>query len=345
MTRLIWTLSKLTAAGATIAAIGWLVLLGSPQGEIAQPAEATIFDLFGNTQDTTVQFGKVIADSGLQPRAYKYNGNQLFFAAGETELSPTEVLAHYQREFTAHGVNKTNHTNSNPINTSFMNGLFEGADREKTLVDAEPVTNAMVSGDIVPLNVSPTHVSMGGMVLSDAKDSKEERLDKMIEQDKYDYAEKFKGFRWIDAIFDPEVNRTQITAVWSDSNFDVAKMNNTAFVQEPADPEIPACIGCSRNFRVESLSPNEPYSANQFRTRSSLDITHKFYESAMQRRGWTSTGAQPALDRLAAFIPEVAELNQEGRLLDLERGDSTISIVMVPLDDGTVNITTLQADK
>lgn len=345
MNRLIWTLSKLTAAGATIAAIGWLVLLGSPEGEIAQPAEATIFDFFGSPQDTTAQFGKVIADSGLQPRAYKFNGNQLFFAAGETELSPTEVLAHYQREFTARGVNKTNHTTSNPIDSSFLKGLIPGADHEKTLADAGPVANAMVSGDIVPLAVSSTHVSMGGMILSDAKDSKEERLNKIIEQEKYDYAQKFKGFRWIDAIFDPEVKRTQITAVWSDNNFDVAKMNNTAFVQEPADPEIPACIGCSRNFRVESLSPNEPYSSNQFQTKSSLDITHKFYESAMQQRGWTSTGAQPALDRLAQFIPEVAELNQEGRLLDLERDGSKISIVMVPLDDGSVHITTLQADK
>ncbi len=346
MKQLIWTLSKLAAAGATICAIGWLVLLGSPEGEIAQPAEAVIFDLFGKSQDTTATFGKIIADSGLQPRAYKFNGNQMFFAAGETELSPTEVLAHYQKEFTRHGINQQNHTNSKPLGSSWMKGILpDHNDHQQILTETGPVANAMLSGDIVPLEVKPNHVTMGGMILRDAELTGEQRLDNVLEQGKYDYAKNFQGFRWIDAIFDPEVNRTQITTVWSDNDFDVAKMNNTAFVQEPADPEIPSCIGCTRDFRVESLSPNERYAANQFQTRTSLDITHKFYETAMKNRGWNITGAQPMLDRLAEFIPEVAELNQEGRLLDLERDGSQISIVMYPLDDGTVRVTTLQANK
>ncbi|MBA2661268.1 MAG: hypothetical protein H0U74_03180 [Bradymonadaceae bacterium] len=342
MKHVLLALLKLTAAGSVIATIAWLVLVTSPEGEVAQPAQAVIFDLFGGA-DSSAEFGKVIANSGLEPRPYKYNGNVMFFAAGETEKSPSDVLDYYQREFVARGINKKNHKDTTPMKGALAQSFLPGADNARALDDADPASKAILAGEIVPFQTGSDYVAMGGMVLSDAKLSNEQRLEKMLEEDKYDYEAKFKGFRWVDAAYDRDVKRTQITAVWTDNDFDAAKMNGTAFVEEPGDPEIPACIGCYRDFRVESLSPKERFSANQFRTTTALDTTNNFYTVAMEKRGWKLSGAQPALDKLAKFIPELADINQEGRMLDLERGDSNISIVMVPNDDGSTRVFTLQA--
>ena len=86
---------------------------------------------------------------------------------------------------------------------------------------------------------------------------------------------------------------------------------------------------------MKSLASDEPYTANKFTTNADLDTTYNFYRQAMINRGWNESGFQDKMNKLAQHLPEA---RIQGRFLNLEKGDQAMNIIMLPAEDGKVNV-------
>lgn len=322
---------KITAAGSVVFAIGFATLTQNPQEPTAvKEAEADIS--FFNGKDGT-EFTRAMASLGLKPRPYDFNGNVMYFASGYADgKTPADVMHIVQDELVNYGVNKRNYSDVTPMQAHLRSVDWRQDKNGESFEPIQDISKAYISGEVVPIEKSSGYIAMAGVnpqksyekVLEDYKKHKELGLN-----------EQLGGYRFIDATHEPNLERTMITAVWSDDEFSSNKFENKSFIKPPPDPNIPACIGCDRDFRMKSLASNEPYTANKFTTNADLDTTYNFYRQAMINRGWNESGFQDKMNKLAQHLPEA---RIQGRFLNLEKGDQAMNIIMLPAEDGKVNV-------
>lgn len=148
------------------------------------------------------------------------------------------------------------------------------------------------------------------------------------------------GYRFVDAT-NEDNRRSMMTAVWTDSEFDSAKMENRSVKPQAADPNVPSCFGCERDFRFQSLMENEPFRQNKWTVNHrSLDQTYDFYKQSMSARGWKESGIQGKLDKMAEYFPEINRVH--GRSLALEKDGKTMSITILPQKDGSAKVFSME---
>lgn len=313
LNNIIKPIAKLAVAGATIFAIAFAVMSAEPA-----PAEADVF--FGSSDSNHERFARVIEGSGLKARPYDLNGNVIYFASGQTRKSPAEALHYYQDAFHSEGINSRSWAD-HPTRVEANARGDKGA--------AHALAEATLRGEIVPEVRAPNYVTMTGMAATASDRS--DFVAAGTADGKFRFADAAQGFRMIEAMWDEELGRTQLTAVWTADDFDHHKMDNTAFVQSPPDTEIPACIGCKREVAFKSLNPGEPFRSDSYRTSSSPSVTHEYFSRSMSSRGWEPTGVQRKLDWLADRLGGEPGLNA-GKLLDLRHPDGRTATIAISED-------------
>jgi len=322
---------KLTVTGGIVFAIGFATLTQNP-AEPTQVTEASADISFFNGKDGS-EFTRAMASLGLEPRPYDFNGNVMYFASGYADgKTPDDILHIVQDELVRYGVNKANYSDVTPMQEHLRSVDWRKDQDGAGFAPLAGVSKAYLSGEVIPIDKSPHYVAMAGV-------NPQKSYDKIID----DYRahpsggvnEQLGGYRFIDATAEPSLDRTMVTAVWSDDDFSANKFENKSFIKSPPDPNVPSCIGCDRDFRMKSLAPNEPFAANKFTTNADLNTTYSFYKTAMENRGWQESGFQPKLDKIAQHLPEA---RIQGRILNMEQGDRAMNIIMIPNEDGQVSV-------
>lgn len=345
MKPMIKVLLKLALTGGAISAIWLLAFTQDPQEPIGEvkPAVADIGFLSGKDGN---EFTRAMASVGLKPRPYDLNGNVMYFAAGTTDKSPAEIEAIINDALVEHGVNSKDRSKEPPATGAMANWEFPtNPDNAKGNWEAfqrnvqrsKPDTQAMMDGEVVTTVREPNFVRMVGVDWNETPEQLLERA-KNHELDRSEQAPKsfMGGYKFVEAMYDRATGETEISAVWTAKGFEPRKMDNTAFIQQEADPNVPACIGCTRDFRMQSLDKSEPIRSNKWHTLSSPSKTYDFYVRAMTARGWKESGVQPILDRAGEIVPELG--NIEGRILNLEKDDQTMQLVLIPDGKGGTEI-------
>lgn len=330
------TLAKFGLAGAVIFGIAMVILTqdSSPKAAPGQvkSAEADIVDLAGKDGS---EFTRAMLSLGFKPRAYDLNGNVMYFASGYVDRkTPTQVMNTVQEEMVNYGVNSRNWLKEEPLAKSVATPAM--ADKAQKNPDMlEPYVDhatAMLAGEVVPLRKERDYISVGSVTgAQDVQQTMEDYAE--VGAEKKPLRDQLGGYRFIDATAEPELDRTMMTAVWTDDEFDPAKMENRAFKQQPADPAVPACMGCERNFRMQSLNKGENFNQNMWTTHNQgMDRTYRFYQQAMANRGWRESGVQSKLNKLADVLPEVRAI--PGRTMNLEKGGKQMTITLLPSTRG-----------
>lgn len=336
--------AKLGLAGGTIAAIGFAMVALTPSEDgLTADASADITDFTTTALGGDQKFASAIQAMGLKPRPFDFNGNTMYFASGSYSMPPLEVMRETQALFVETGVNEKNHSDMLPIRqkAATINWDAIGHDVDRSFAGWEtlmPATNATTSGDVVPTQVSREYVEMVGMDLAGSADAS---MFERLHQTGGDPLSMIKGYRYMDIHAEAGGKRSAVTAVWSDNEDFQAERFVGRGDQSPPDPNVPACLGCTRDFRVQSLAKDEPFQSNMFLARhGNVASTYDYYRSSLTRDGWTETGVQPYLDRLGQELDEVAELNQRGRLLSFERGGESMQFAVIEAE-GAVQVLSL----
>lgn len=335
MKKLLLIALKLALSGSAIGAIAWTMLTLHPDGEV-ETAQADIVDMFPGILNAEHRFGRMMDDTGMKPRTYDINGNVVHFAVGSTAMKPLEVLDFYQSRLVREGINKKKYTDIPQ----------ERIVRTERGEEVNPVTleaaNAMLLGEVVPIVKHPEYVAMGGIVPKNGANNIDELVGNWKPSSKgvLDLNDQIEAFRFIDAQYDEAIERSTVTATWSDHNFNAHKMEDAHAVDVEPDANIPSCIGCKRRFRMASLNKDEDFVANQFVTPTAPHIIYDFYRTAMLNRGWDDSETQEMLDKLTPFVPYLQEL--DGKVLNFERDGRHVSIFIAPDDDGQTSITAVE---
>lgn len=331
---------KLGISGAVIFTIAAAFAVISDSGDISE-AKADLYDLHSADVYQHQDFQRVLEDSGLEPRPYDHNGNFVNFAVGDSELTPEELLEYYQHKFKRAGIN------SEIYDEAMFSALVQHqeGDEEEILQTQE----ALLRGEMVPLSISDEHVAMAGLLGSfnaDSEDLKKQLQTQDLSRfdcpdelsdhlhglskthspptvDSPEFEQDIDGFRFLEAHRERGSSHTTVTSTWSDGEFDGEKATNPKATGVGSD-DIPACIGCERNNRLQSLSDDEPYTLNQFQTTSTPDEVTSFYEQALTERNWAPTEVREGLQELTPHIPELQQM--PGQMLTFERDQESISV-------------------
>lgn len=330
----IWkNFAKLGFAGATIAAIGFaFVTLTPTEDGLTADASADISDFTALAVGGDRQFADAIRAMGLKPRPFDMNGNTMYFASGNYRMAPLDVMRQTQALFVETGVNEKNHSDLIPVRqkSATINWDSIGDDVDKSVSAWEtlmPAASATYSGDVVPTQVSHDYVEMVGM---DLLGSSDQEMWERVHAAGGDPMNMIKGYRFMDIHAEKGGERSAVTAVWSDNEDFQAQRFVGRGDQSPPDPNVPACLGCSRDFRVQSLAKDEPFQSNMFSVRGgNVQGTYEYYRDSLQQQGWKETGVQPYLNRLGQELDEVADLNDQGRVLNFERGDESMQFAVI----------------
>lgn len=322
---------KVGATGAVIFAIGFATLVQNPE-QPTEVAEVTAdISLFSGNDGT--EYTRAMASLGLEPRPYELNGNVMYFATGYADdKTPEEVMNMVQKELVRYGINSKDYSDVTPMQAHLRAQKWTPDSGLKGFEGMGDISSAYLKGEVVPVEKRSDYIAMAGV-------NPQKSYEKIIE----DYQahphlglnEQLGAYRFIDATSEPEFNRTMVTAVWSADDFSAAKLENKSFIKAPPDPNVPACMGCERDFRMKSLATNEPFSANKFTTQTDLDTTYNFYKRAMEARGWHESGFQAKLNRVAEVLPEA---RIAGRTLNMEQGGRAMNIILVPDEQGKVTV-------
>ena len=192
-------ISKLALSGALICAVGWSMLVLDETGQVPE-SEADVVTSVPKRAIVGENFTEVMVNSGLTPKPYEFNGNNVFFAVGYTDRSPMELLDKYQQNFVDSGVNVQKFMEVPESRyTKSLNDYKEGNVGE--VDDYERMYNAvLVNGGVVPVAVTENQVTMGGLV---AKGSKHGRTNELFPEwelgGDIDLGEMMQGFRFIEA--------------------------------------------------------------------------------------------------------------------------------------------------
>ncbi len=333
---------KLGVAGGVIFGIGFAIMTQDPNADEVGPtkAKADITDFMGAPASKSAQFTEAMVALGMKPRMYDYNGNVMFFAVGSSEKRPKQLMNDIQDHLVAYGVNKENRSGLAP-----MKQVAEKIDWEQ-LVEAEAPgddpriksilaeSDAMWDGDVVPTAVSENRIEMTGFDRNRPGEGPE-----VFEGDKSKrkVANLMGGYKYIDAVWGGHT--TEVSAVWSAEDFSADRMEGKGNDQSPPDPDVPVCMGCNRDFRVQTIDGQDSFSANMFNTNLDVNSTFDYYKQRMEDRGWYEPGAQGMMTRLGQYMPELQALNEKGRVLHLQRGDGEamqITIMQEPDNSTTV---------
>jgi hypothetical protein len=347
---------KLGVAGGVIFGIGFAFVTQDPATtEVGPaPAKADIADFASTPLTKSAKFTEAMVGLGLKPRIYDYNGNTMFFAVGQSEKRPKELMYDIQERLVAHGVNKENRTDLKPGMANAMEldwrGLRDtpGAESmEKTLADPHFKSIAahgevLIDGDVVPTLVTENRIEMVGYDKN--REGSSEDMEALFAGDESSrkVANLMGGYKYIDAQW--VGHGTEVSAVWSSEDFSADRMQGMGNDQSPPDPDVPVCMGCSRDFRMQTKDGGDEFSSNMYNTSLGVDATFNYYRSQMEQRGWYEPGAQGMLSRLAEYMPELQAINETGRVLHLERGDDeAMQITILPDGSGSKVVATHEA--
>lgn len=341
-------LTKLGVAGGIIFGIGFTMVTQDPESsELGPaPAKADIQDFMGAPASKSAQFTEAMVAMGLKPRVYDFNGNVMYFAVGATErgVKPRQVLRKVQSHLVDFGINKADHSDMVPLQQSARAVNWDKAtenesEMEKRFKPMVDKASLLINGEVVPTQVSDNYVEMVGY----DKNRNPEDLTQLFAGDDSNrkVGNLMGGYKYIDAYYQPEDDTTQISAVWSAEDFSAERMNGEGNDQSPPDPAIPPCMGCKRDYRMQTIDRGDSYSGNMFSTNLDVNQTYDFYKSAMEQRGWHESGAQPVLDRMAKYMPELRAVNNDGRLLSLERDGQSMQLAIIPKDENNTQILTI----
>ena len=296
--------AKLGLSGALICGIAAIFLVTDPHGEVTE-AEADIAAKVPVKHVAGHDFAEVVAKTGMRPRPYEVNGNEVYFAVGYTDEEPEEILQAYQKKFVASGINtrvfdrvpdaKFERTMQDLVDLKEVDSLEDL--RKYDMDEYERDYNlAMLNGGVVPISQRPGYVAMGGMVSKEKSEKLEDVFGNWSPEHNPDakLGGFMDGFRFIDAQKVAE-KRTRVTSVWSRDKFDFDKMDDPNKEGVAPVTQTPACIGCSVGMQMKSLSPSERYRmSNMYTSKSRADVI-AFYDKAMRNRGWQPTDASEAM--------------------------------------------------
>lgn len=351
MTDTLVATAKLALAGGVVFGIGFAFVTLDPaapeKGTAEAEADIADFTLIPTTE--TQKFTAAMANLGLRPRRYDYNGNVLYFSSGYSKESPRELLHVVQEELVRTGVNEKNHAELKPTQQGLEDvRRFFALDNAKELQTDEradalwsqivPSSEALLTGDVVPTKVSDNHLRMIGFDMNKQFESPKDLVGSEEMKRKRPVQGLMGGYKYFEAHWEDTSRTSAITAVWSDEDFDPQRMEGPG--DSPPDPNVPPCIGCERDFRVQSLEPDEPFQANMFTTKSTVSETYEFYRSTMEQRGWRESGVQPRMQTLERFLPELREVNRLGRVLSLEKDGESLQLAILPDGVQRVNVLT-----
>ena len=350
---------KLACAGASIFAIGALMLATSPQrGEVVAEAQADIGDVFSQLAVPKNAFSRLMDDFGLRPRAYDYNGNVIFFGAASTRAQPQEGLRELQQRFVERGINKEMHLESlsqrgmaQDLSPEKLGEMYIALRGEGTFTrgpeyrpEGTKIAEDFLNGEIIPIHNTPGYVSMSGIVpkrrgVQVTSTNLYETWEKN-DHGALDPRDNSDGFRFVDLTRESD-NTTTMTAVWADADFNAHKLDPD--YDGPGlsvDREIPSCIGCVRTSRIESLDgKRDPFTTNQFYSPIQREEVSHFYQRSMEGRGWRVSRSQELLNKLFEENPHLAK--RPGEALILERGNERINLLMHENPAGGTHVTTL----
>lgn len=330
MKRALTNFTKLAVAGATVWGVAFYILASAPPtvekpvGDV-KSAEADIS--WFNVGSDGHEFTRAMAAAGLEPRPYDLNGNLMYFANGKVDKTPAEVEEAIQKILVDHRVNSKSYAGAKTNESLMLAGDFsikEGAAKFADDAGNAEVSAAMLNGEVVPTSRRNDYVAMTGIDYGKSKDEIMAALQAGEIKSLKDIEP--KSYKFFEATYEPDTGMTDLQAVWTAGEFDPKKMNNTAFKQQEPDPNIPACMGCERQVRFQSLAADEPVRANRWNTMMSLDQTYQFYQRAMANRGWKESGVQEKLDRLgnAGVLTGI-----QGKVLNLEQNGKSMQIILI----------------
>lgn len=305
--RLARTLLSLLAcafAAAGLLAVGLSTTVWSP-GQGVSPSQADILDLLGSDPSSGRRFERALKQLGHEPpRAFDINGNTIYFSVNHIDKSPQEVLRRYQQEFVHQQLNTRAYLNPGEANT--QQGRLD-----------------MLTGGIVPLEITPGYISMGGGVTDNFAQNASQLDDLSRDLARGTRERKFRAYRHIEAFQEPRSRFTTVVASWSDDKFDYRRMLVSSKVAGQAgDPSIPACPGCVRLQRFEDLDPQLDYVEHIFTGPVEFNKTVAFYERALHARGWLAAPTTDLLQdarRMQLDVPSVEfrQYYRPGRQLNL----------------------------
>lgn len=338
----LYALGKLAIAGASLVAIGWAVITFYPSTGVKE-SDADIYWNFQFERDSTQKFAETLKELGhAPPRSYDFNGNTVFFSSKETTQSPEEVLREYQRIFTRNGINERPY-----LESSSDGGPRAGESDEDYFKLTRERGLAMLSGQLVPSLITPSHVSMGGGLIKGSPstcDAAEKVLEQNAAEGKADFEDLFQGYRAIEATRDEGDTHTQVTATWSDDKLDIRKhipsSRQDYLAAASPDPIVPSCPGCTRLNRFAGQGDEEAYVTNVFRSPQHQDSVVDFYLKAMANRGWQETEAS-AITRQA--LQHTTLRDNPTQAVQLVRGEEFITVAVDPADRGSL-VTTVSAN-
>lgn len=339
-TMILHSILKLGLAGGVIAAIALVIMTQDPTSAHVGPADATadITGLDFAPKTKSGKFTEAMVGLGMQPRVYDYNGNVMFFAVGQSKpgATPRDILRDVQQHLVDEGINEKNHADSTPLMATMRSVDWQRFKSDRDVENGplaalnEKSEQLMLRGDVVPTIVTDDYVEMVGI----DHDANLDFSDLNTEMPQQRLSQMMGGYKFIDATWDEATQRTEVTAVWPADGFDGERMAGRG-QQSPPDPEVPACIGCTRDHRMQTLDDGDKFSSNMFHTNLDVQSTYDYYRQVMTQRGWQESGAQPMLNRMEPHFPMLADLQQEGRLLNFVRDGETMQLTVLREDDGT----------
>lgn len=329
--------AKLAGAGAVVFGVGFAMIVQDPKVEEVGPptVSADITDFASAPSSNSAKFTEAMAALGMRPRVYDYNGNVMYFAVGQSDQRPAQLVNTIQNQLVSYGVNQKNNTDARPISAAMNDPRLRTEDSSPENVEATLQPYAAMaeeilgSGDVYPTHISADRFEMVGY------DSSARNVDELTAAFAEDHSDTkvrnlIGGYKYIDGFWDEKTQQTEVTAVWSGDEFLAARMDGEGMGQSPPDPNIPSCMGCERNYRMQTIDKQDSFSTNMFVTNVNVDNTYDFYVDAMRARGWQAGTAQTFMDRIANHMPELREVQERGRVLSLERNGETMQIAVIP---------------
>lgn len=172
--------AKLAGAGATIFGIAWAFATFQTTGSVKE-VNAVIWDTTPFALSQNQKFAAALDRLGHEPpRSYDYNGNEVFFSARTTPKPIADVLIEYQEEFVRQGLNEQAYVTvpgqEYRVNPAKYDKL--GGDDTARMKNIE----AMLSGQVAPMYMNDTYLTMGAALLDGKPKSAEEFTQQMRER-------------------------------------------------------------------------------------------------------------------------------------------------------------------
>lgn len=335
---------KLGVAGGVIFGIGFAFVTQDPSvNEVGPaPAEADISDFIGAPASKSAQFTEAMVALGLTPRVYDYNGNVMYFAVGGSEEKPRQLMHKIQDHLVEYGINKKNHSDMKPMKQVAQGiawnnvGTLDDINKPEFAPLLEQADVMINDGDVVPTEVTDNRIEMVGYV----KNREGKDVGELLEGDESDrkVANLMGGYKYIDLMWDGRT--TEMSAVWSAEDFSADRMDGIGFDQSPPDPDVPVCMGCDRDYRMQTIDGKDAFSQNMYSTDLQVGPAYNYYRAEMQKRGWYEPGTQTMLSRMAEYLPDLQNVYEQGRVLHFERDGQAMQITVMPDDAGITNVIT-----